>query len=330
MSSGAHSNNSNGNGNSLKLYYHPMSFYSQRVLMALYEKRVPFKSQVVSLFNKEQYKPWFLRLNPRGEVPVLTDGVKVIPDSVRIVEYLEDNFSNGQFGQLTPREKGSEESKKIQAFRECFEGLPVGAMTYGTAGNPHLWDNPKFPFTPALFKQMAEMARIRHIMIRGHADKNPEFQETLLEKASAAEHGDQNLNKTAEEMEEVIKKFDLALGRVEEELATHTGEHADWWLCGELFSIADIDLSILLNRLYVLGHESRFWAEGKRPHLQAYWDRIQQRVSFKRSTHISLGGVQLARLHQAFKEHSGVLASVMVALGLAAVSYAVYRRVNKS
>lgn len=63
--------------------------------MALYEKRVPFKSQVVSLLAKEQYEPWFLRLNPRGEVPVLTDGVKVIPDSVRIVEYLEDNFSNG-------------------------------------------------------------------------------------------------------------------------------------------------------------------------------------------------------------------------------------------
>lgn len=61
----------------------------------------------------------------------------------------------GQFGQLTPKEKGSEESKKIQAFRECFEGLPVGAMTYGTAGNPHLWDNPKLPFTPAFFKQMA-------------------------------------------------------------------------------------------------------------------------------------------------------------------------------
>ena len=50
----------------------------------------------MSMFTREQYEPWFLRLNPRGEVPVLTDGVKVIPDSVRIVEYLEDNFSNGK------------------------------------------------------------------------------------------------------------------------------------------------------------------------------------------------------------------------------------------
>lgn len=65
--------------------------------MALYEKRVPFKSRVVSLPTREQYEPWFLRLNPSGEVPVLTDGVKIIPDSVRIVEYLEDNFSNGLF-----------------------------------------------------------------------------------------------------------------------------------------------------------------------------------------------------------------------------------------
>lgn len=147
--------------------------------------------------------------------------------------------------------------------------------------------------------------------------KNPEFQETLLEKAAAAEHGDLNLNKTPEEMEEVIRKVDLALGRVEEELAAHTGgeqvekekavvvmvvknclkfltvhdsclnvsplpsEHAGWWLCGELFSIADIDLSILLNRLYLLGHERRFWTEGKRPHIQGYWERIQQRTSFK-------------------------------------------------
>ena len=66
-----------------------------------------------------------------------------------------------------------------------------------------------------------EMARTRHTMIREQVEKNPEFSETLLEKAAAAEHGDLNLNKTPEEMKEVMKKVDLALGRAEEELATH-------------------------------------------------------------------------------------------------------------
>lgn len=52
-------------------------------------------------------------------------------------------------------------------------------------------------------------------------------------------------------------------------------------MCGSLFSIADVDLAILLNRLNQLGYERRFWSEGKRPALQAYWERIQKRDSFK-------------------------------------------------
>lgn len=43
----------------------------------------------------EQYERWFLQLNPKGEVPVLQDTGKIIPDSARIIDYLEDNFSNG-------------------------------------------------------------------------------------------------------------------------------------------------------------------------------------------------------------------------------------------
>lgn len=65
--------------------------------MALIEKRLPFKSHVVNIVKGEQYKPWFLEINPRGEVPVLKDGVKIIPDSARIIDYLEDNFSNGLY-----------------------------------------------------------------------------------------------------------------------------------------------------------------------------------------------------------------------------------------
>lgn len=63
--------------------------------MALYEKNLPFESHLINLVKEAQYEPWFLKLNPRGEVPVLQDTGKIIPDSVRIIDYLEDNFSNG-------------------------------------------------------------------------------------------------------------------------------------------------------------------------------------------------------------------------------------------
>nr|XP_053642431.1 ganglioside-induced differentiation-associated protein 1-like isoform X2 [Cherax quadricarinatus] len=322
--------NSNGNGNALKLYYWYTSFYSQRVLMALYEKRVPFKTQIVSLLAEEQYEPKFLKLNPRAEVPVLTDGVKVIPDSTRIIEYLEDNFSNGQFGQLTPKEKGSEESKTIQKFRDLLETLPIPALTFGTAIHPELVDNPKPPFTPSVLKQMKENAKNRHVVIRGHAEKAPEFQKVLMEKAAAVEHGALKLNRTREEMDEVLKEFDLALQKVELQLSSHTGDKSAWWLCGEMFSIADVDLAILLNRLNCLGYELKFWAGGKRPFLETYWHKIQKRDSFKRATYFSTNAVHLTKLRGILKQSKTLLASLTAVMGIAIISYIIYRRVSKS
>uniref|UniRef100_A0A1Y1NNY4 GST N-terminal domain-containing protein n=1 Tax=Photinus pyralis TaxID=7054 RepID=A0A1Y1NNY4_PHOPY len=81
--------------NGLVLYFHPYSYYSHKVLMALHEKHLQFDSIIINLVNETQYEPWFLKINPRGEVPVLQDTGKVIPDSTRIIDYLEDNFSNG-------------------------------------------------------------------------------------------------------------------------------------------------------------------------------------------------------------------------------------------
>ena len=65
--------------------------------MALNEKNLPFESHIVDIAKGEQYKEWFLQINPRGEVPVLQDTGKIIPDSSRIIDYLEDNFSNGRW-----------------------------------------------------------------------------------------------------------------------------------------------------------------------------------------------------------------------------------------
>lgn len=65
--------------------------------MALHEKNIPFTLKLVDVTKEEQYEPWFLKINPMGSVPVLKDGIKYIPDSKRIIGYLEDNFSNGIF-----------------------------------------------------------------------------------------------------------------------------------------------------------------------------------------------------------------------------------------
>lgn len=55
------------------------------------------------------------------------------------------------------------------------------------------------------------------------------------------------------------------------------------WLCCENFSIADINLAILLQRLWELGYEGRYWEGGKRPLLENYYNRVKQRESFKKT-----------------------------------------------
>lgn len=73
----------------MKLYYHPRSRYSQKVLIALYEKDMPFTP--VMLYPGDPADRAELRtVTPIGKVPVLVldDGWK-IPESTIIVEYID-------------------------------------------------------------------------------------------------------------------------------------------------------------------------------------------------------------------------------------------------
>jgi glutathione S-transferase len=74
----------------LSLYYHPFSSFCQKVLVALYERDVPFERVVVDLSDAEQ-KAALERLWPMGKFPVLRDEARqvTVPESSLIVEYLD-------------------------------------------------------------------------------------------------------------------------------------------------------------------------------------------------------------------------------------------------
>lgn len=74
----------------IKLYDFPRCPYCRKVKIALLEKEIKYENIPVDLNKKEQKKPWFLKLNPNGKVPVLVDGTKVIYESTVINEYLEE------------------------------------------------------------------------------------------------------------------------------------------------------------------------------------------------------------------------------------------------
>jgi glutathione S-transferase len=76
----------------MKLYYNPASSYSQRVLIALYEKDIPFTPIKVNPADpevREQYQ----KINPFAKIPTLeTDSGELIFEACVIIEYLDRQF----------------------------------------------------------------------------------------------------------------------------------------------------------------------------------------------------------------------------------------------
>ena len=78
---------------SLKLYFHPLSSFCQKVLVALYENDAPFEPQIVDL-GDETASAEFKRIWPIGKFPVLRDDArdKTVPESTVIIEYLDRHY----------------------------------------------------------------------------------------------------------------------------------------------------------------------------------------------------------------------------------------------
>lgn len=76
----------------IKLYDFLPCPFGQKVRIVLAEKGLSYELVQIDFTQGEQRKPDFLRLNPFGRVPVLTDEDITVYDSTIIAEYLEDEY----------------------------------------------------------------------------------------------------------------------------------------------------------------------------------------------------------------------------------------------
>jgi len=76
----------------------------------LAEKNLPYEIVPIDLRAQEQKTPDYLKMNPYGKVPVLTDDATVLYESCVINEYLEEKYPNPP---LMPKEPGQKAKARI-------------------------------------------------------------------------------------------------------------------------------------------------------------------------------------------------------------------------
>lgn len=78
----------------IKLYDFKSSPNCQRVKIVLAEKNLPYEIVPIDLQKKEQKTPEYLKVNPYGKVPALTDDSTMLYESLIINEYLDEKYPN--------------------------------------------------------------------------------------------------------------------------------------------------------------------------------------------------------------------------------------------
>jgi glutathione S-transferase len=147
----------------LTLYFHPLSSFCQKALIALYENDTPFTPHLVDLGDPKSREE-FLKVWPVGKFPVLHDtkGDRVVPESSTIIEYLDQHYPGRT--RLIPADA---DLARQMRFRDRFYDLHVQLHMQKIVGDrlrpqgkndPHGVDDARQRLTTALDMVEREMA----------------------------------------------------------------------------------------------------------------------------------------------------------------------------
>jgi glutathione S-transferase len=110
---------------SLKLYFHPLSSFCQKVLIAFYENDIPFEPRIVDLTDETSCAE-FKRIWPIGKFPVLRDDARdrTIPESSIIIEYLAQHYPGET--QLVPADAELARQTRLRdRFYDLYVNVPM-------------------------------------------------------------------------------------------------------------------------------------------------------------------------------------------------------------
>jgi len=110
---------------SLELYFHPLSSFCQKVLVALYENETAFVPHLVDL-GSETSSAKLRKLWPVGKIPVLRDEARdrTIPESSTIIEYLSQHYPGRT--KLVPADPDlARQTRLVDRFYDLHVNVPM-------------------------------------------------------------------------------------------------------------------------------------------------------------------------------------------------------------
>jgi glutathione S-transferase len=118
----------------MKLYYNPLSTYSQKVMIAFNEKGIAYEPHIVDLMSAEG-RAAFEQIYPLGKVPFLKPSEDwQVPESTSIIEYLEDKFPKTP--RLIPAAAGdaARQVRFMDRMADFYLNDPVGELLFQKLG----------------------------------------------------------------------------------------------------------------------------------------------------------------------------------------------------
>ena len=229
----------------LILYHHNISVCAQKVRIALAEKDLSWQGVHIDLMQGEHLKPEFLKINPRGLVPVLVHDGDPIYKSTIILEYLEDAFPQTPLRPIDPKARA-----RMRIWEKWpDDGLHVacGTLSYACIFAEQVRSNHDRAELEERLAKLPDKARAAR-------------QRTLLE-----------LGFEAPFVKDAILLHDKVLAEMERQLA---GQN---WLGSADFSLGDVAMIPYVVRMDRLGL-SKMWDH--RPQIHGWYERVRSRPSF--------------------------------------------------
>jgi glutathione S-transferase len=228
----------------LELYHANGSVCAQKVRFALELKGIAWVDCRIDLDSSAQYKPEYLKLNPKAVVPTLVHDGRVVRESTIVCEYIEDAFPEPSLRPADPHARAEMRRwAKIpddEIHVACGFISQAGLLRLGRLANPQ-------PYYDRIAKDpnRKRADRNRRMFERGFNDPDAKAGLLVHVRLLAEMHG-------------ILRD-----GRP--------------WLVGDRMTLADVGLAPYVNRLYVSGL-APMWAD--KPAIDDWFRRIKAQPAY--------------------------------------------------